>query len=41
MAIEVSLQGQKKLFMQTYEQLVIMRKDFSFIIIDRSARIDK
>ena len=40
MAEENSMQGTKKQFMKTYEEMVIMKKDYSFIIIDKSAKID-
>lgn len=38
MAEENSLQGQKKKFMELYEREIIMKKDFSFLIIDKSQK---
>jgi hypothetical protein len=38
---ESSLQGQKKALMQAYEDFVIVPTDYSFIVIDKTAGIDK
>lgn len=41
MAEENSLQGQKKAFMNLYEKEIILKKDYSFLIIDKSAKHSK
>ena len=41
MAEENSLQGQKKAFMALYEKEIILKKDYSFLIIDKSAKHSK
>jgi hypothetical protein len=38
MANENSLRGQEKQFMELYEREIILKKDFSFLIIDKSEK---
>lgn len=38
MAKENSLRGQEKQFMELYEKEIIMKKDFSFLVIDKSEK---
>lgn len=40
MAEENSLQGKKKSFMNMYQDVIIMKKDYSFLIIDKSAKVE-
>lgn len=41
MAEENSLQGQKKKFMDMYEREIILKKDYSFLVVDKSAKHDR